>query len=71
MRDLKKNKKTAKQVRQNRLKKKKKPLEWRKFLHRTLRIGVTLFSAVLLLVGGFFVAQLLLASDLFGLIRLR
>jgi len=65
MRDLKKNKKTAKQVRQNRLKKKKKPLEWRKFLHRTLRIGVTLFSAVLLLVGGFFVAQLLLASDLF------
>jgi cell division protein FtsQ len=65
MRDLKKNLKTAKQVRQNRLKKKKKPLEWRKILHRTLRVGVTLFSAVLLLVGGFFVAQLLLASDLF------
>ena len=65
MRDLKKNQKTAKQVRQNRLKKKKKPLEWRKILHRTLRVGVTLFSAVLLLVGGFFVAQLLLASDLF------
>lgn len=65
MRDLKKNKKTAKQVRQNRLKKKKKPLEWRKILHRTLRVGVALFSAVLLLVGGFFVAQLLLASDLF------
>jgi len=65
MRDLKKNLKTAKQVRQNRLKKKKKPLEWRKILHRTLRVGVTLFSSVLLLVGGFFVAQLLLASDLF------
>jgi len=65
MRDLKKNLKTAKQVRQNRLKKKKKPLEWRKILHRTLRVGVTLFSPVLLLVGGFFVAQLLLASDLF------
>ena len=65
MRDLKKNLKMAKQVRQNRLKKKKKPLEWRKFLHRTLRVGVTLFSAVLLLVGGFFVVQLLLASDLF------
>ena len=65
MRDLKKNQKTAKQVRQNRLKKKKKPLEWRKILHRTLRVGVTLFSAVLLLVGGFFVVQLLLASDLF------
>lgn len=65
MRDLKKTQKTTKRVRGNRLKQQKKPLDWRKFLHRTLRIGVTLFSAVLLVVGGFFVTQLLLASDLF------
>jgi len=65
MRDLKRNNKTAKRVRGNRLKQKKKPLNWRKVLHRTLRIGVTLFSAALIVVGGFFVTQLLLASDLF------
>ena len=65
MRDLKKNQKTNKKVRQNRLKQKKKPLNWRKLLHRTLRVGVATFSAVLIVVGGFFVTQLLLASDLF------
>ncbi|RLB75774.1 MAG: cell division protein FtsQ [Deltaproteobacteria bacterium] len=65
MRDLKKNQKTTKRVRGNRLKQQKKPLDWRKLLNRTLRVGVTLFSAVLLVVGGFFVTQLLLASDLF------
>lgn len=65
MRDLKKNQKTNKKIRQNRLKKKKKPLNWRKLLHRTLRVGVATFSAVLIVVGGFFVTQLLLASDLF------
>ena len=65
MRDLKKNQNTTKRLRVNRRKKKSKPLSWRKILHRSLRIGVTLFSATLLLVGGFFVTQLLLASDLF------
>jgi len=65
MRDLKKNQKKSKKIRQNRRKKQKKPISWRKLLHRTLRVGVTVFSAVLLLVGGFFVTQLLLASDLF------
>ncbi len=65
MRDLKQTLKTTKRVRLNRRKQQKKPLAWRKLLHRTLRVGVTLFSAALLLVGGFFVAQLLLASDLF------
>ena len=65
MRDLKKNQKTTKRVRGNRLKQQKKPLDWRQLLNRTLRVGVTLFSAVLLVVGGFFVTQLLLASDLF------
>jgi len=65
MRDLKKNRKTNKKTRQNRLKQKKKPINWRKSLHRMLRIGVTVFSAVLIIVGGFFVTQLLLVSDLF------
>ncbi|MDX2494337.1 MAG: FtsQ-type POTRA domain-containing protein [Desulfuromusa sp.] len=65
MRDLKKNRKTNKKTRQNRLKQKKKPINWRNSLHRTLRIGVTVFSTVLIIVGGFFVTQLLLASDLF------
>ncbi|MCD6581261.1 MAG: FtsQ-type POTRA domain-containing protein [Desulfuromusa sp.] len=65
MRDLKKNQKKSKKNRQNRRKKQKKPISWRKLLHRTLRVGVTVFSAVMLLIGGFFVTQLLLASDLF------
>ena len=65
MRDLKKNQKQSKKVRQNRRKKQGKPVNWRKLLHRSLRIGVTVFSATMLLVGGFFVTQLLLASDLF------
>ncbi len=65
MRDLKKNQKKSKKIRQNRRKKQKKPISWRKLLHRTLRVGVTVFSAVMLLIGGFFVTQLLLASDLF------
>jgi len=65
MRDLKRNQNTTKRLRVNRRKKKSRPLSWRKILHRSLRIGVTLFSGALLLVGGFFVTQLLLASDLF------
>ena len=65
MRDLKRNQNTTQKVRVNRRKKTSKPLSWRKILHRSLRIGVTLFSGALLLVGGFFVTQLLLASDLF------
>ncbi|MCK4503442.1 MAG: cell division protein FtsQ/DivIB [Desulfuromonadales bacterium] len=65
MRDLKKQPKKSKKVHQNRRKKQKQPLNWRKLLRRTLRIGVTAFSAAMLLVGGFFVTQLLLDSDLF------
>ncbi len=65
MRDLKKNQKKSKKTRQNRRKQQKKPLNWRKLLHRTLRVGVMVFSVALLLVGGFFVTQLLVASDLF------
>ena len=65
MRDLKKNQKTKKKIRQNRRNKQHKPLNWRKLLHRTLRVGVAVFSAALFVIGGFFVTQLLLASDLF------
>ncbi|WP_321370110.1 FtsQ-type POTRA domain-containing protein [uncultured Desulfuromusa sp.] len=65
MRDLKKNQKQSKKVRQNRLNKKSKPLNWRKILRRTLRVGAAVFSISLFVVGGFFVTQLLLASDLF------
>ena len=65
MRDLKKSHKKNKKVRQNRRNKQKKPLNWRKLLHRTLRAGVAIFSVSLLLIGGFFVTQLLLVSDLF------
>jgi cell division protein FtsQ len=65
MRDLKKTQKTTKKVRQNRVRKQNKPLEWRKFLHRSLRVGVMLFTVGLFLVGGFFGVQLLMASNLF------
>jgi len=65
MRDLKKNQKNSKKVRQNRRNRQRKQLNWRKLLHRTLRVGVTVFSAALFIIGGFFVTQLLLDSDLF------
>ncbi|MEE4254196.1 MAG: FtsQ-type POTRA domain-containing protein [Desulfuromusa sp.] len=65
MRDLKQKQKNIKKTRQNRRKKQRKPISWRKLLHRTLRIGVAVFSAGLFTIGGFFVTQLLLASDLF------
>jgi cell division protein FtsQ len=65
MRDLKRQKKTKSKVRQNRRKQQKKPLNLRKFLHRALRVGVVSFSGAMIVVGGFFVVQLLLASDLF------
>ncbi len=65
MRDLKKTRQKAKKVRHNRIKQKKQPLQWRKFLPRVLRVGIALFSVTLILVGGFFVSQFLMASDLF------
>lgn len=65
MRDLKRQQKSKRKTRQNRRKQQKKPLNLRKILHRALRIGVVSFSGALLIVGGFIVVQLLLASDLF------
>lgn len=65
MRDLKRNHQKAKKVRSNRRKKERKPLNLRKFLHRALRVGVTLFSLALLVTGSFFFVQFLMASDLF------
>lgn len=65
MRDLKSHQQKTKKVRRNRRKQERKPLEVRKFLHRALRVGVALFSTALLVVGGFFLVQLLMASDMF------
>ncbi len=65
MRDLKKGQQKPRKVRQNRIRKKKEPLQWRQFLPRVLRVSIALFSVTLILVGGFFVTQFLMASDLF------
>lgn len=65
MRDLKRQKKSHPKVRRNQHKKQKKPLNLRKFLHQALRVTVITFSGSLLIVGGFVVVQLLMASDHF------
>ncbi len=64
MRDLKQQKKNKKSNR-NRAKKKSEPICWRKLLRRSLRLGVATFSVAMLAVGGFFVTQLLMTSELF------
>ena len=65
MRDMKQLKKGPQKLRHNRRKEQKQPLDLRKLLHRALRVGVFGFSALLLVVGGTLLIQLLLASDLF------
>lgn len=65
MRDLKRQQEVKRKVRKNRKNQEKKPLNWRKLLHRALRISVISFSGVLIVVGGSLVVQLMLASDLF------
>ena len=65
MRDLKNQQQKKPKLRRNRRKQEKKPLDLRKLLHRTLRIGVAVSSALLLVTGSFFLVQLLMASDLF------
>jgi len=61
----------GKKVRNNRRKKKKKPLNLRYLLRRCLRVGVGVFSVVLVVAGGFFLVQLLLASDQFRIDTIR
>jgi len=61
----------AMKVRSNRRKKQKKPLNLRYLLRRCLRVGVGVFSVVLVVAGGFFLAQLLLASDQFRIDSIR
>jgi len=65
MRDLKRQQVKSKKGQRNLRKRQQRFLDWRNVLHRTLRIGVTLSSISMLLVGGFFAAQLLVSSDLF------
>ena len=69
MLDLKKTNQKIKKVRKNRRKQERQPLDLRKILHRFLRVGVTVFSAVLIVTGSFFIVQLLMASDLFKIDR--
>lgn len=64
MRDFKGNDKPVR-VRVNRRKRQKKSIDLRRILHRSLRVGVTLFSVVMVAIGSFFMVQMLLASDQF------
>lgn len=70
MRDMKRQN-VSKKVRSNRRKKQRKQLDLRCLLHRSLRIGVAAFSATLVVVGSFFMVQLLLASDQFRIDTIR
>ncbi|MCF6178929.1 MAG: FtsQ-type POTRA domain-containing protein [Geopsychrobacter sp.] len=76
MRDLKANssgtfRTGTKKVKGNRRKKQQKPLNLRKFLHRSLRIVVFGFSGALIVVGVALLLQLLVASDLFRIDEVR
>jgi len=62
---MKQLKKGQKKLQNNRRKGQKQPLNFRKALHRALRVGVFGFSALLLVVGCGLLIQVLLASDLF------
>ncbi len=64
MRDLKKKIKNKK-GQSNRRKRESQPIKWRKLLRRTLKVGVAVFSVGMILIGGFFMTQLLMNSDLF------
>lgn len=71
MRDLKKNRQAKKGPRRNRRRKQKQPVDLRRLLHRLLRIGVACGSTALLVIGGFFLIQLLMASDQFRIAEIR
>ena len=70
MRDL-KRKNVNKKLRSNRRKKQRKPINLRHLLRRCLRVGVGLFSVALVIAGGFFLVQLLMASDQFRIDKIR
>jgi cell division protein FtsQ len=70
MHDMKKQN-ASKKLRTNRRKKQKKPLNLRYLLRRCLRVGVGVFSVVLVVAGGFFLVQILLASDQFRIDSIR
>ncbi len=70
MRDLKAKNAKANKVRNNRRKREKKAVNWRKLLHRSFRISLFAGSFVLVSVGGFFLFQLVMSSDLFRVDRI-
>ena len=65
MHDLKSHTQKRKKVRGNRTRKKSKKINYRAIFHRTLKISVTVFSAGLIVVSGFFLVQFMMVSDLF------
>jgi cell division protein FtsQ len=69
MHDLKRNK--QKKVKQNRLKKVRQPVNWKKLFHRTLRVTVGLGSGVLIVSGSVLTAQVLLESGYFSVNKVR
>lgn len=70
MRDLKKTNRKTNKVRRNKRKQEKKPVDLRKILRRSLRVSVAICSTSLIVVGGFFLVQLLMASDMFKVDRI-
>jgi cell division protein FtsQ len=69
MRDLKTSGKKPTKIRRNKRKRDGNALNWRKFLSRSLTIGVAVTSCVLTIVGLFFLVQMMLSSDLFHVDR--
>ncbi|PLX75172.1 MAG: hypothetical protein C0614_11340 [Desulfuromonas sp.] len=69
MQDLKQTK--AKQVKQNRRKKEKRPFHWRNLLLRSLRVVIATGSGFLLVCGALLTAQLLLESGYFDVRLVR
>ncbi len=70
MRDLKAKSAKANKVRSNRRKREKKAINWRKLLHRSFHVSLFLGSFALVTVGGFFLYQLTMSSDLFRIDRI-
>ena len=70
MRDLKQKNVNVK-LRSNRRKKQRTPVNFRHLLRRCLRVSVGIFSVALVVVGSFFLVQLLMASDQFRIDTIR